>query len=195
MECVISSIFEFRSSILNILEYLSDVEMYTFPILPRNWRRENWMCEKNTFQFSFNLFHERHLRECAFCIKCRYYYFVLLLDVFLFHRGIISLPLAKILFCKYWMFQRHFAILRSECKSLYWSIRVIISLQSFRWSWRKVLYEDEMKPYNWTGCNKWFTNKQWMYIQIVKSKIILIYWILNQCLYKTRSRKYNLKTI
>ena len=152
MECVISSIFEFRSSILNILEYLSDVEMYTFPILPWNWRRENWMCEKNTFQFSFNLFHERHLRECAFCIKCRYYYFVLLLDVFLFHRGIISLPLAKILFCKYWMFQRHFAILRSECKSFilkhqsnhFSSVFSMIMTQSLIRGWNEAIQLDRV---------------------------------------------------
>ena len=82
----------------------------------------------------------------SYCCKMSFYSIVV---SFLF-------PFAKILFCKYWMFQRHFAILRSECKSLYWSIRVIISLQSFRWSWRKVLYEDEMKPYNCTGCTKCF---------------------------------------
>ena len=32
--------FEFRSSIVNILEYLSDVEMCTFPILPKVKKRK-----------------------------------------------------------------------------------------------------------------------------------------------------------
>ena len=63
-ECVTSSInVEFRSFIVNILEYLSDmlkcVEHFHFS---RNERKRKLNVRKNIFQFSFNLFHKTFAR-------------------------------------------------------------------------------------------------------------------------------------